>query len=197
MTRSGPARTVVNEIANECHEAGGLPPGARLLVLARRSVSEGGRLSWCTSGRHPAAGGPSRTPRVASQRCLCRRHRRRQPVLCRHDDRCGHRLHTPTHVRSPHRLLYRRHPYGHNVIRQCASCLEFDARTASLRDRARSDRPGHHDEPAGHRPRRSSLRGPDTDPLQHPVGAGICVTISDQRLHGRPTSRPRFTGCQA
>jgi len=118
-----------------------IPPGARLLVLARRSVSEGGRLSWCTSGRHPAAGGPSRTPRVASQRCLCRRHRRRQPVLCRHDDRCGHRLHTPTHVRSPHRLLYRRHPYGHNVIRQCASCLEFDARTASLRDRARSDRP--------------------------------------------------------
>jgi Mrp family chromosome partitioning ATPase len=36
--------------ANECHEAGGLPPGARLLVLARGSVSEGGRLSWCTSG---------------------------------------------------------------------------------------------------------------------------------------------------
>jgi hypothetical protein len=36
--------------ANECHEAGGLPAGARLLVLARRSVSEGGRLSWCTSG---------------------------------------------------------------------------------------------------------------------------------------------------
>ena len=103
----------------------------------------------------------------------------------------------PPHVRSPHRLLYRRHPYGHNVIRQCASCLEFDARTASLRDRARSDRPGHPDEPAGHRPRRSSLRGPDTDPLQHPVGAGICITISDQRLHGRPTSRPRFTGCQA
>jgi hypothetical protein len=34
---------------NECHEAGGLPPGARLLVLTK-SVSEGGRLSWCTSG---------------------------------------------------------------------------------------------------------------------------------------------------
>jgi len=46
VARSGRARTP----ANECHEAGGLPPGARLLVLARRSVSEGGRLSSCTSG---------------------------------------------------------------------------------------------------------------------------------------------------
>jgi hypothetical protein len=35
---------------NECHEAGGLPPGARLLVLGRQDVSEGGRLSWCTLG---------------------------------------------------------------------------------------------------------------------------------------------------
>ena len=32
----------------ECHEAGGLPPEARLLLT--NSVSEGGRLSWCTSG---------------------------------------------------------------------------------------------------------------------------------------------------
>ena len=36
--------------SNECHEAGGLPPGARLLVLGRHDVSEGGRLSWCTLG---------------------------------------------------------------------------------------------------------------------------------------------------
>jgi hypothetical protein len=28
----------------------GPPPGARLLVLGRHDVSEGGRLSWCTSG---------------------------------------------------------------------------------------------------------------------------------------------------
>ena len=34
--------------AAECHEAGGLPPEARLLLT--KSVSEGGRLSWCTSG---------------------------------------------------------------------------------------------------------------------------------------------------
>ena len=46
----GPRRTWLNETATECHEAGGLPPGARLLVLGRQNVSEGGRLSWCTSG---------------------------------------------------------------------------------------------------------------------------------------------------
>jgi hypothetical protein len=46
----GHPRTVLNETATECHEAGGLPPGARLLVLGRQNVSEGGRLSWCTLG---------------------------------------------------------------------------------------------------------------------------------------------------
>ncbi len=34
----------------ECHEAGGLPPGHACWCWAGRSVSEGGRLSWCTSG---------------------------------------------------------------------------------------------------------------------------------------------------
>ena len=47
-SRSAVSRRFV--AATECHEAGGLPPGARLLVLGRQNVSEGGRLSWCTSG---------------------------------------------------------------------------------------------------------------------------------------------------
>src|SRR5690242_4739266 len=35
---------------NECHEAGGLPPGHACWCWAGKAMSEGGRLSWCTSG---------------------------------------------------------------------------------------------------------------------------------------------------
>jgi hypothetical protein len=48
--RNAPLRRLRTRVDVDGHEAGGLPPGARLLVLGRQNVSEGGRLSWCTLG---------------------------------------------------------------------------------------------------------------------------------------------------